>query len=127
MPQNSRYSNDEFEALMNKVILTLEESGANRDLSLMVLGNVITHILNTQVKPDNREAMASQFADVLKKSTCRISSPPARYKASELGALVCPSEYNHCYCNRLYFRLFFSNARHWCGNDIFAGKLVWSY
>ncbi|MAI36529.1 DUF1414 domain-containing protein [Alteromonas genovensis] len=68
MPQNSRYSNDEFEALMNKVILTLEESGANRDLSLMVLGNVITHILNTQVKAENREAMASQFADVLKKS-----------------------------------------------------------
>ncbi|WP_420936002.1 DUF1414 domain-containing protein [Alteromonas sp. A081] len=68
MPQNSRYSNDEFEALMNKVILTLEESGANRDLSLMVLGNVITHILNTQVKKESREVMASQFADVLKKS-----------------------------------------------------------
>ncbi|BCO19194.1 DUF1414 domain-containing protein [Alteromonas sp. McT4-15] len=68
MPQTSRYSNDEFEALMNKVILTLEEGGANRDLSLMVLGNVITHILNTQVSPENREAMATQFADVLKKS-----------------------------------------------------------
>jgi uncharacterized protein YejL (UPF0352 family) len=68
MPQQSRYTNDEFEALMNKVILTLEESGANRDLSLMVLGNVITHILNTQVSPESREAMASQFADVLKKS-----------------------------------------------------------
>ena len=49
MPQQSRYSNDEFETLMNNVILTLEEGGANRDLSLMVLGNVITHILNTQV------------------------------------------------------------------------------
>ena len=68
MPQQSRYTNDEFEALMNKVILTLEESGANRDLSLMVLGNVITHILNTQVSPKSRETMASQFADVLKKS-----------------------------------------------------------
>lgn len=68
MPQQSRYTNDEFEALMNKVILTLEEGGANRDLSLMVLGNVITHILNTQVSPEKREAMATQFADVLKKS-----------------------------------------------------------
>lgn len=68
MPQQSRYTNDEFEALMNKVILTLEESGANRDLSLMVLGNVITHILNTQVSPDSRDAMTNQFADVLKKS-----------------------------------------------------------
>ena len=44
MPQNSRYTNAEFETLMNKVILTLEENDAGRDLSLMVLGNVITHI-----------------------------------------------------------------------------------
>ncbi|MDO6565943.1 DUF1414 domain-containing protein [Alteromonas sp. 1_MG-2023] len=68
MPQNSRYTNAEFENLMNKVILTLEENDAGRDLSLMVLGNVITHILQTQVSPDKREAMADQFANVLKKS-----------------------------------------------------------
>ncbi|AEF03083.1 DUF1414 domain-containing protein [Alteromonas sp. KS69] len=68
MPQNSRYTNAEFETLMNKVILTLEENDAGRDLSLMVLGNVITHILQTQVSPDKREAMADQFANVLKKS-----------------------------------------------------------
>lgn len=68
MPQNSRYTNDEFEALMNEVILTLEKNQADRDLSLMVLGNVITHILNNQVAPENREAMADQFANVLKKS-----------------------------------------------------------
>jgi uncharacterized protein YejL (UPF0352 family) len=29
---------------------------------------VITHILQTQVSPDKREAMADQFANVLKKS-----------------------------------------------------------
>ena len=68
MPQNSRYTNAEFETLMNKVILTLEENDAGRDLSLMVLGNVSTHILQTQVSPDKREAMADQFANVLKKS-----------------------------------------------------------
>jgi len=68
VPQNSRYTNAEFETLMNKVILTLEENEAGRDLSLMVLGNVITHILQTQVSPDKREAMADQFANVLKKS-----------------------------------------------------------
>jgi|TARA_R110000751_G_scaffold23243_1_gene64656 uncharacterized protein YejL (UPF0352 family) len=68
VPQNSRYTNAEFETLMNKVILTLEENDAGRDLSLMVLGNVITHILQTQVSPDKREAMADQFANVLKKS-----------------------------------------------------------
>jgi uncharacterized protein YejL (UPF0352 family) len=71
MPQNSRYTNDEFEALMNEVILTLEKNKADRDLSLMVLGNVITHILNNQVAPENRQAMADQFANVLKKSVQR--------------------------------------------------------
>ncbi len=68
MPQNSRYSNTDFEALMNEVILTLEKQEADRDLSLMVLGNVITHILNTQVAEKDREAMATQFASVLVKS-----------------------------------------------------------
>ena len=68
MPQQSRYTDADFEALMNKVIMTLEENQANRDLSLMVLGNVVTHIFNTQVAPENREAMVNQFADVLKKS-----------------------------------------------------------
>ena len=68
MPQNSKYTNAEFEALMNKVILTLEENKADRDLSLMVLGNVITHILNTQVSDAKRVDMAEQFANVLKKS-----------------------------------------------------------
>lgn len=68
MPQQSRYSDSEFEALMNKVIFTLEENNANRDLQLMVLGNVITHIINTQVDKNNRKAMAEQFASVLVKS-----------------------------------------------------------
>ena len=68
MPQQSRYSDSDFEALMNKVILTLEENQADRDLQLMALGNVITHILNTQVSPASRKAMAEQFASVLVKS-----------------------------------------------------------
>ncbi|WP_018981697.1 YejL family protein [Salinimonas chungwhensis] len=68
MPQNSRYQDTEFEALMNQVIETLEENQADRDLSLMVLGNVITHILKTQVKQQDRSAMAEKFADVLVKS-----------------------------------------------------------
>ncbi|WP_137167012.1 YejL family protein [Salinimonas lutimaris] len=68
MPQQSRYQNAEFEALMDKVIMTLEENQAGRDLSLMVLGNVITHIFETQVKPEDRQAMAEKFASVLVKS-----------------------------------------------------------
>lgn len=68
MPQQSRYANEQFETLLNKVLLTLEENNADRDLSLMILGNAITHILNTQVAPTQRKAMAEQFASVLQKS-----------------------------------------------------------
>lgn len=68
MPQNSRYQDTDFEALMNKVLATLEENHADRDLSLMVLGNVITHIFQTQVQPKDRAAMVEKFADVLVKS-----------------------------------------------------------
>lgn len=68
MPQNSRYSDTEFEALMNKVLFALEQDQVDRDLSLMVLGNVITHIFNTQVPASQRDSMAEQFANALKKS-----------------------------------------------------------
>ncbi|RDV26024.1 DUF1414 domain-containing protein [Alteromonas aestuariivivens] len=68
MPQNSRYSDQEFETLMNKILFILEENQVNRDLSLMVLGNVITHIFNTQVPASQRDSMAEQFANALKKS-----------------------------------------------------------
>ncbi len=68
MPQQSRYQDKDFEALMNKVILTLEQEGADRDLSLMVLGNVITHIVNTQIPASSRKQFAEQFTSILKKS-----------------------------------------------------------
>ena len=68
MPQTSRYSNQEFEALMNKIIVVLEENDADRDLSLMILGNLVTNILNNQVPSSQRKAMAEQFSNVLMKS-----------------------------------------------------------
>jgi len=68
MPQNSRYTDSDFEALMNNILFSLEEANADRDLSLMVLGNVVTHIFNTQVPASQREAMADQFTSVLKKT-----------------------------------------------------------
>lgn len=69
MPQQSRYTNDQFELIMNDVILTLQKHNADRDLSLMVLGNVVTHIVNTQVAPEQRKALTDQFCAILSKST----------------------------------------------------------
>ncbi len=68
MPQQSKYTDAQFETLMHDIIYAIEKNHANRDLSLMVLGNVITTIFEQQVEPGLREKMAEQFTQVLLKS-----------------------------------------------------------
>ena len=68
MPQQSKYSDTQFEALMHDIIVALEKNQASRDLSLMALGNVITNIFQQQVGEKQRDEMAAQFTQVLLKS-----------------------------------------------------------
>jgi uncharacterized protein YejL (UPF0352 family) len=68
MPQQSKYSDSQFDAIMHDFIITLEKHQVNRDLSLMVLGNLITNIFHQQVSENQREQMAEQFTQVLLKS-----------------------------------------------------------
>ncbi|GLR70345.1 DUF1414 domain-containing protein [Agaribacter marinus] len=68
MPIQSRYTNEEFERLMQEVFITLERNEADRDLSLMALGNVIATIFTQQVNENDRDAMVEKFCQVLKKS-----------------------------------------------------------
>ncbi len=68
MPQQSKYTDSQFEALMHDIIISLEKNNADRDLSLMALGNVITNIFLQQVDSAHRGKMAEQFTQVLLKS-----------------------------------------------------------
>ncbi len=68
MPQQSKYSDQQFEALMASIVEVLERENADRDLSLMVLGNLITRIFQHQVPENDRKEMAERFAQVLIKS-----------------------------------------------------------
>lgn len=68
MPQQSRYNNNDVETIMNEVLLVLEKHQAKKDLSLMVLGNVISHILNHQVVPSERAKLANTFSRILQKT-----------------------------------------------------------
>lgn len=68
MPQNSKYSDTQFETVMQDIIVALEKNQANRDLSLMALGNVITNIFMQQVNANQRSEMADKFTQVLLKS-----------------------------------------------------------
>lgn len=68
MPQQSKYSDNQFETIMHDIIVVLEKHKVNRDLSLMVLGNVLTTIFQQQVPDNQRAKMAGQFTQVLLKS-----------------------------------------------------------
>ncbi|MCT8796213.1 YejL family protein [Glaesserella parasuis] len=69
MATKSKYQDKQIEALLNDLIVTLEKHKAPVDLSLMVLGNMVTNILVTNVQsPQQREVLAEAFSSALKNS-----------------------------------------------------------
>lgn len=68
MPQISRYSDEHVEQLLNEMLNVLEKHKAPTDLSLMVLGNMVTNLINTSVAPAQRRAIANSFARALQSS-----------------------------------------------------------
>ena len=60
MPIVSKYNNEQFDALMNDLITALEKHKAPVDLSLMVLGNLTTNIINGMA-PAQRQAITEKF------------------------------------------------------------------
>jgi uncharacterized protein YejL (UPF0352 family) len=68
MPQSSRYSDERVEQILAQLVQVLESNQAPTDLSLMVLGNMVTNLINTSVAPAQRRALARSFADALQAS-----------------------------------------------------------
>lgn len=68
MPQSSRYSDERVEQLLSELINILEEHRSPTDLSLMVLGNMVTNLINTSVTPAQRKTLARSFAEALQAS-----------------------------------------------------------
>lgn len=64
MAIKSKYKNKQFEQLLNEMITVLEKHQAPHDLSLMVLGNTVSHLL-LGVEPSKRKVLADTFAQVL--------------------------------------------------------------
>lgn len=54
MPQSSRYSDEHVEKLLAELVSVLEKNRTPTDLSLMVLGNMVTNLINTSVAPSQR-------------------------------------------------------------------------
>jgi uncharacterized protein YejL (UPF0352 family) len=91
MPVQSRYSNEEFEALMHDVFLTLEKNKSPKDLSIMVLGNVLANIFQNQIAENSREDMVEHFCAALRRSTMvtqqseNVSSDPQQQRQHKKG------------------------------------------
>ncbi|WP_205953355.1 YejL family protein [Pantoea stewartii] len=68
MPQSSRYSDQRVEQLLAEMAQVLQKDQAPTDLSLMVLGNMVTNLINSDVAPAQRRPLARSFADALQAS-----------------------------------------------------------
>ncbi|WP_158783626.1 YejL family protein [Pantoea sp. BAV 3049] len=68
MPQSSRYSDERVEKLLADMVNILEKDKAPTDLSLMVLGNMVTNLINTSISPAQRRSLARSFAEALQAS-----------------------------------------------------------
>ncbi|WP_099033145.1 DUF1414 domain-containing protein [Lacimicrobium alkaliphilum] len=68
MPQQSKYSDTQFDSLSQDLIGVLQKHQADRELSLMALGNLITGIFNHQVADNQRDSLAHEFTRILLKS-----------------------------------------------------------
>ena len=68
MAQSSRYSDEQVEKLLSELVSVMEKNRTPTDLSLMVLGNMVTHLINTSVAPAQRKVLARSFAEALQAS-----------------------------------------------------------
>ncbi|MHA6964908.1 YejL family protein [Zobellella denitrificans] len=64
MPVLSKYDK-QYDQLLSELEAVMDKHQAPADLRLMVLGNLVTHVLNHQVAPGQRKAIADKFAKVL--------------------------------------------------------------
>ena len=68
MPIISKYSDKKIETILDEVMDVLHKNEVSVDLSLMILGNTITHIMNSQVPVNKRTEISSKFVKALSAS-----------------------------------------------------------
>lgn len=68
MPIQSKYTNKEVEVIIDELINVLSSHNAPVNISLMCLGNAITHIVKEHVPEPQRAELTKNFANVLTQS-----------------------------------------------------------
>ncbi len=65
MPIISKYSNKKIEQILDDMYDVFEKHQANPELALMIVGDLATNILNSDVPKANRKIIAEKFAQAL--------------------------------------------------------------
>ncbi|PKG75463.1 hypothetical protein CXF86_07320 [Shewanella sp. GutCb] len=68
MAIKSKNSNTQVESIIAELLAVLEKHQAPTDLSLMALGNCVTHLLQNKVPAESRAVVTEQFAKALSQS-----------------------------------------------------------
>ncbi|MEE2025190.1 MULTISPECIES: YejL family protein [Alkalimonas] len=68
MPIVSKYSSSQIENLVNALLDELRQQEATTELSLMCLGNAVSHIVNQNVPVSKRAELVQQFCLALSDS-----------------------------------------------------------
>ncbi|HDR1062449.1 YejL family protein [Pasteurella multocida] len=74
MAKNSKYQDKQVDAILNDMIAVLEKHQAPVDLSLVVLGNMVTNLLVSCVGTNQRIALANAFSEALLNSVNKQKS-----------------------------------------------------
>ncbi|MCP3698861.1 YejL family protein [Aliivibrio sp. S4TY2] len=61
----SKYSNKQIEQMLTEMVDVLDKHRAPADLSLMLVGNIATNVLNQEVPAEQRKIIAEKFAQAL--------------------------------------------------------------
>lgn len=65
MPITSKYQDKNVEQILSDVINVLEKHNASTDLSLMIVGNIATNLINHNLPASQRKLIASKFSEAL--------------------------------------------------------------
>ncbi|MGQ0287067.1 DUF1414 domain-containing protein [Pasteurellaceae bacterium 22721_9_1] len=65
MASNSKYQDKQIDVISNDIIAVLEKHQASTELSLIVLGNMVSNLLISSVGKSQQIALAQAFSDAL--------------------------------------------------------------
>ncbi len=68
MPLVSKYSNQQIDDLIAKMLAVLKQHKAPVDLSLLAIGNLTTHLIIERIPVAQQEAIANSFSAALLQS-----------------------------------------------------------